>query len=153
MTAQLVWLAKSTIQAGSGNPIVEASSIALYDSPFPQLLFATLCTRLPFCNTLHMCAVYFTNQLLRAVAPPLGSLVEEQSRTEGQYRAVQSRVIQYSEEIAFYKGAAVEKRRIMESFGSMLKQIMKVASVRAPYQVLEGFLMKYDAHHSHCAFL
>ena len=38
MTAQLVWLAKSTIQAGSGNPIVEASSIAL-------------------------CAVYFTNQV------------------------------------------------------------------------------------------
>ena len=44
MTAQLVWLAKSTIQAGSGNPIIEASSIALYASPFLQLLFATLCT-------------------------------------------------------------------------------------------------------------
>ena len=87
-----------------------------------------------------------TCQLLRAVAPPLGTLVEEQSRTEGQYRAVQSRVIQYSEEIAFYKGAAVEKRRILESFQAMLKQIMKVASVRAPYQVLEGFLMKYAPH-------
>jgi hypothetical protein len=69
-----------------------------------------------------------------------------------------------SEEIAFYKGAEVEKRRIMETFQIMLKQIMKVllprpqppplhltpaarfppqvASVRAPYQVLEGFLMK-----------
>jgi len=118
MTAQLVWLAKSTLQAGSGNPIIEASSIAI-------------------------CAIYFTNQLLRSVAPPLGSLVEEQSRTEGQYRATQSRVISFSEEIAFYKGAEVEKRRIMDSFQSMLKQIMKVASVRAPYQVLEGFLMKY----------
>jgi len=33
-----------------------------------------------------------------------------------------------SEEIAFYKGAEVEKRRIMDSFQSMLKQIMKVST-------------------------
>jgi hypothetical protein len=32
----------------------------------------------------------------------------------------------FSEEIAFYKGAEVEKRRIMETFHIMLKQIMKV---------------------------
>jgi hypothetical protein len=38
MTAQLVWLARNTIEAGSGNPIVEASSIAI-------------------------CAIYFTNQV------------------------------------------------------------------------------------------
>jgi hypothetical protein len=38
MTAQLVWLAKNTIEAGSGNPILEASSIGI-------------------------CAIYFTNQV------------------------------------------------------------------------------------------
>ena len=52
-----------------------------------------------------------------------------------------------------YKGAAVEKRRMMPSFGSMFKQIMKVDSVRAPHQVLEAFLMKCHAHHSRRAFV
>jgi hypothetical protein len=55
--------------------------------------------------------------------------------------------------MAFYKGAAVEKRRMMPSFGSMFKQIMKVDSVRAPHQVLEAFLMKCHAHHSRRAFV
>ena len=71
--------------------------------------------------------------------------MEEQWRREGQYCAVQ-RVIQHRQEMAFYKGAAVEKRRMMQSFGSIFKQIMKVASVRAPHQVLQAFLMKCDVH-------
>jgi hypothetical protein len=164
MTAQLVWLAKSTLQAGSGNPIIEASSIAICAIYFTNQVPLPAASCLP-CQSCHH-ANYFCLQLLRSVAPPLGSLVEEQSRTEGQYRATQSRVISFrcrlspnlplhcttptvnsrlcSEEIAFYKGAEVEKRRIMDSFQSMLKQIMKV-STSSP-----SVLLVMQGHHSCC---
>jgi ATP-binding cassette, subfamily D (ALD), member 2 len=88
MTAQLVWLAKNTIEAGSGNPILEASSIGICAIYFTNQVHAPCTSFRSSLSSLHL-------QLLRSVAPPLGSLVEEQSKTEGQYRAVQSRVIQY----------------------------------------------------------
>jgi hypothetical protein len=139
MTAQLVWLAKNTIEAGSGNPIIEASSIAI-------------------------CAIYFTNQVRRRYFPcasvppslfppsaaacgcaasrqPGGGAVagrrtlQERAKPRHPVQVLLTRAARASrltraricsEEIAFYKGEKVEERRILQSFQGMLKQIMKV---------------------------
>ena len=146
MTAQLVWLAKNTIQAGSGNPIIEASSIAICAIYFTNQVHTPRALSVRLIFTYHLitgsCCVLLrrrwavlskSNRGRKAITETCKAVSSSTGAASARWpgwiaRAMPLIALTFSEEIAFYKGEKVEERRIMESFQGMLKQIMKVRS-------------------------
>jgi ATP-binding cassette subfamily D (ALD) protein 3 len=54
--------------------------------------------------------------LMKYMSPSFGKLVAIEQSLEGNFRACHSNMIQYSEEIAFYKGNEWEENRLNNSF-------------------------------------
>lgn len=88
-------------------------------------------------------AVGATTKVLQWASPPFGRLVKEQAELEGNYRFVHSRLITNSEEIAFYGGDQVERGILQASYTSLVKHMNYIFGKRVPYNMLEGFLLKY----------
>lgn len=86
----------------------------------------------------------FTAWMLQNVSPPFGRLASQEGDLEGQYRMTQARVIGYSEEIAFYDGAELERVSISDAYSQLASHIRKVYLTRAWYHVLEDFVLKYS---------
>jgi len=74
-----------------------------------------------------------------------GSLVKHQSKLEGEFRTAHQRLIQNSEEIAFYGGADRERRLINDSLSSILRHASSTRRVRFFVNLFDEFLVKYWA--------
>jgi ATP-binding cassette subfamily D (ALD) protein 3 len=74
-----------------------------------------------------------------------GALVKQQSKLEGAFRTAHQRLIQNSEEIAFYGGAERERRLINESLANILKHAAVTRRVRFFVNLFDEFLVKYWA--------
>lgn len=81
---------------------------------------------------------------LRYVAPSFGKLAARSTKLEGHYRNAHSRVIQNSEEIAFYNGARIEKRNLKSLFGDLLSQLRSALRIECMYSIVEGYVLKYS---------
>jgi ABC-type uncharacterized transport system fused permease/ATPase subunit len=74
-----------------------------------------------------------------------GALVKQQSKLEGAFRTAHQRLIQNSEEIAFYGGAERERRLINESLANILRHAAVTRRVRFFVNLFDEFLVKYWA--------
>ena len=66
---------------------------------------------------LMMISWYFISGVfIRFITPTFGKLVAIQQNLEGEYRSTHSDLLNHAEEIAFYKGADWEKKKINKSY-------------------------------------
>ncbi len=70
-----------------------------------------------------------------------GALVKQQSKLEGAFRTAHQRLIQNSEEIAFYGGAERERRLINESLSNILRHAAVTRRVRFFVNLFDEFLV------------
>ena len=81
------------------------------------------------------------------MSPPFGRLAAEQAELDGAYRGTHSRLITYSEEIAFYchdlDRNDVELSGLNERYTAMVKHTNEMLKSRLSYNIVESFLMKY----------
>jgi ABC-type uncharacterized transport system fused permease/ATPase subunit len=71
-----------------------------------------------------------------------GALVKHGSKLEGTFRTAHQRLIQNSEEIAFYNGADRERRLINDSLGQILRHAAVTRRVRFFVNLFDEFLVK-----------
>eukprot|EP00494_Astrolonche_serrata_P033208 UN33477 len=83
--------------------------------------------------------------VLRLATPPFGQLAADQSALEGMFSFIHSRLIQNSEEIAFYHGEEVEHSYLVQAFNNLCNHVSSVLTLKVPYSVLEKFSLKYVA--------
>lgn len=88
-------------------------------------------------------AVWVSGKILKFFQPPFGKLVAEQASLEGNLRFVFSRLIQNSEEVAFYRGHTIEESILSQSYDALAKHMAHICDVKIFYTMLEGFLLKY----------
>jgi len=87
--------------------------------------------------------IYSTALLLRFFQPPFGKLASEQADLEGELRFSHSRLITNAEEVAFFRGAPIEKKELTHRYLSLAKHMARTFKMRIFYHMLEGFCMKY----------
>lgn len=83
--------------------------------------------------------------LIRFITPTFGKLIAAQQNLEGQYRATHSELLNHSEEIAFYKGADWEKKRITKSYYDLHNHIEMVMQQKFFMGILDSMITKYGA--------
>lgn len=95
---------------------------------------------------LMMYLYYFISSiLLRAIMPPFAKLTAEQQKLEGDFRYVHSRLINYSEEIAFYSGNKKEKNFMNRVFDKLYNHSKGIFQKQASLGVFDSWLVKYGA--------
>ena len=69
-----------------------------------------------------ICGWFFlSGVVIKFISPQFGKLTVMEQEYEGEYRACQSDLINYSEEITFYRGHMWEKRRATETYNQLRK--------------------------------
>lgn len=67
--------------------------------------------------------VQLSASVMRALTPPFGRYVADEARLEGEFRFEHSRLIDYSEEIALYKGHEAEKDTLDKGYFTLIKHV------------------------------
>jgi ABC-type uncharacterized transport system fused permease/ATPase subunit len=80
--------------------------------------------------------------VLRWMSPQFGKQAAARSQAEGHYRATQSRVVTYAEEIAFLRGEAVEIAHLDTAYAAVVKQEELSAWSRLYFVTIEQFFLK-----------
>jgi len=83
--------------------------------------------------------------LLTRLRRPLGRFTVEEQRLEGEFRAVNSRVITHSEEIAFYGGNQREQETINGAFARLVKHLRNAHQFRFVMGITDSIITKYFA--------
>lgn len=92
---------------------------------------------------LAVAVISMTGVVLRSLSPKFGALVTVEAERSAYLRSVHSRVINNSEEIAFYGGHKVEVKHLRSAYKTLIQHKDKILCQRLWYVVLEQFLMKY----------
>ena len=88
---------------------------------------------------------FMSGILIRFITPTFGKLVATQQNLEGDYRATHSDLLNHSEEIAFYKGAEWEKKRINKTYYELHHHVEKVMKQRFLMGIFDSMITKYGA--------
>jgi ATP-binding cassette subfamily D (ALD) protein 2 len=80
---------------------------------------------------------------LKAISPKFGQLVAKEAGLKAKLRHKHSRIVQNSEEIAFYGGGDVEKAVLHDAFRQECQQSKKIYFAKWWYVFFEQFFMKY----------
>lgn len=89
-------------------------------------------------------ANYFvTAMVLKMNTPAFGKLSANRTHLEGQYYNQHLNLITNCEEIGFYKGSIIEKRKLNEVFRRLVGHIDKEINISFSYSVLEDYILKY----------
>lgn len=114
--------------------------------PFIDLVFFAVYLR----DTLGTGAIvgifanYFvTAWFLKKNTPAFGKLSARKTHLEGEYYNQHLNLILNSEEIGFYKGSVIEKKKLHETFNNLLSHITKEINITFGYSVLEDYILKY----------
>ncbi|WFD32106.1 ATP-binding cassette long-chain fatty acid transporter pxa2 [Malassezia sp. CBS 17886] len=119
-----------------GNIAIPTIDVLLYNVKLmstvgaEMLIFSTIIIRL-------------TTILLQKVTPPFGQYAATEQQLEGEYRFSHARFIENSEEVAFYRGQALEKRLIDRAYFSLIKHINHVFHVRIGHGMAEEGVVKW----------
>lgn len=87
--------------------------------------------------------IQLSARALRLAAPPFGEFVATEAELEGEFRASESRLVEYSEEIALYNGYNPEKMTLDRRFYALAQHIKHKLKHRMAYSSLESFVVKY----------
>lgn len=87
--------------------------------------------------------IQLSARALRLAAPPFGEFVATEAELEGEFRASESRLVEYSEEIALYNGHNPEKMTLDRRFYALAQHIKRTLKHRMAYSSLESFVVKY----------
>lgn len=88
-------------------------------------------------------AVHISAILMRAVTPPFGKYVAEETRLEGEFRFQHTRLIDYSEEIALYYGHDAEKDTLDKGYFTLIKHVNRILRRKLWHGVMEDYIVKY----------
>ncbi|XP_063713426.1 ATP-binding cassette sub-family D member 3-like [Symsagittifera roscoffensis] len=83
--------------------------------------------------------------VLTRLRKPVSKMTVEEQRLEGEYRFVNSRLITYSEEIAFYEGSSFEKMTIEKVFNKLVTHLKSMILFRFSMGYLDNIVAKYVA--------
>lgn len=87
--------------------------------------------------------VQLSANVMRALTPPFGKYVADEARLEGEFRFQHSRLIDYSEEIAFYAGQEAEKDTLDKDYFTLIKHVNRILRRRFWHSFMEDFVIKY----------
>lgn len=87
--------------------------------------------------------VNISARFLRAITPAFGAYTAEEAALAGSLRHSQSRLVEASEEVAFYGGEEVEKMLIERDYYGLLKHASKVLRIRLMHGVAEEWVIKW----------
>lgn len=83
--------------------------------------------------------------VLRYISPPMGLLTAFQQNYEGDFRAQQSNIKAYAQEIAFLNGADWEKKCLNRKFDVVYKHNKDILNKRLFLGIFDSLLTKYGA--------
>lgn len=86
---------------------------------------------------------FLTAMVLKMNTPAFGKLSSNRTHLEGQYYNQHLNLITNCEEIGFYKGSLIEKRKLNEVFQKLVGHINKEINISFWYSVLEDYILKY----------
>ncbi|OLL26837.1 ATP-binding cassette sub-family D member 2 [Neolecta irregularis DAH-3] len=89
------------------------------------------------------CLIQLSGNVMKALTPPFGKYVAEEARLEGEYRFTHTRLIDYSEEIAFYQGYEIERTALDRGYFALIKHINRILRQRLWHGMMEDFVIKY----------
>ncbi|KAF5272212.1 hypothetical protein FQA39_LY01294 [Lamprigera yunnana] len=85
----------------------------------------------------------FAAFILTYIRKPIAQLTSQEQKLEGEFRHVNSRIITYSEEIAFYNGNVKEKLTIMANFDKLMLHVRKFLRFRSIMGFFDNLIAKY----------
>ena len=88
---------------------------------------------------------FFSGMIIKIISPPFGRLTAMEQKLEGEYRSLQTSLLQHSEEVAFYDGADWERRNIDGGFRKLYSHINYVLGKRFLMGIYDSMLVKYGA--------
>jgi len=86
-----------------------------------------------------------TGAVLTRMRKPTGRFTAAMQHLEGEYRAVNSRIQTYAEEVAFYGGIAKEKTIVQRSFTKLLQLTRQSQQFRHMMGIVDSVIAKYGA--------
>ena len=87
----------------------------------------------------------FSGFIIKLISPPFGRLTAAEAKLEGEYRSLHTELLAHSEEIAFYNGAAWERKNIDRGFNKLYSHINYVLGKRFLMGIYDSMLVKYGA--------
>ncbi|KAF2479029.1 putative ABC transporter [Neohortaea acidophila] len=88
-------------------------------------------------------AVHISALLMRAVTPPFGKYVAEETKLEGEFRFQHTRLIDYSEEVALYYGHDAERDTLDKGYFTLIKHVNRILRRKLWHGVMEDYVVKY----------
>ncbi|KAL1997425.1 hypothetical protein VTN49DRAFT_865 [Thermomyces lanuginosus] len=87
--------------------------------------------------------VQLSANIMRMLTPPFGKYVADEARLEGDFRFLHTRLIDYSEEIALYRGHEAEKDNLDKGYFTLIKHVNRILRRRLYHGFMEDFVVKY----------
>ena len=87
--------------------------------------------------------VQLSANVMRILTPPFGRYVAEEAKLEGEFRSQHTRLIDYSEEIAFYDGHEAEKDTVDKGYFTLIKHVNRILRRRLYHGIMEDWVVKY----------
>ncbi|ODQ63091.1 hypothetical protein NADFUDRAFT_84576 [Nadsonia fulvescens var. elongata DSM 6958] len=87
--------------------------------------------------------VQLSGSFLKFVTPPFGKYVAREAELEGTFRFEHSRLLEYSEEIAFHAGEDTERGNLDRAYFTLVKHVNQILRRRLVHSVFEDFVVKY----------
>ena len=87
----------------------------------------------------------FSGFVIKKISPSFGKLTAVEQQLEGEYRAVHTKLLSHSEEVAFYNGADWERINIHKGFNRLHKHIDFVLIKKFWMGIFDSMLVKYGA--------
>ncbi|KAI8620916.1 ABC transporter transmembrane region 2-domain-containing protein [Chytriomyces sp. MP71] len=87
--------------------------------------------------------VQVTSLLLRKATPAYGRLAATEQKLEGEFRFTHSRLVENAEEVAMFRGEAVEHEILNDAYDALVKHVNTIFRVRIWHGMLEDFVIKY----------
>ncbi|KAM0747920.1 hypothetical protein T439DRAFT_305088 [Meredithblackwellia eburnea MCA 4105] len=81
--------------------------------------------------------------LLKYCTPPFGRYASEEARLEGEFRFSHSRLLENAEEIALYRGSAVEKNLVERQYFGLIKHVNRTFRMRMWHGLVEEGIIKW----------
>lgn len=89
--------------------------------------------------------LFLSGFLLTRLRRPMGRLTVTEQKLEGEFRHINSRLITYSEEVAFYNGNNREKNTLLTSYNKLLNHLRKLLKFKTIMGVIDNLIAKYLA--------